>query len=95
MIIKKGFYASLQSVEKTYFQPPPKIQLGNNTPAYKLVPREGVNRVSPFRHTGSELTCLINNNEAPSWVPDQNTDKCHGCGIVFTFINRRHHCRHW
>jgi pleckstrin homology domain-containing family F len=31
--------------------------------------------------------------EAPVWVPDDATERCLICRSLFTFINRRHHCR--
>jgi hypothetical protein len=31
--------------------------------------------------------------EAPVWVPDDATERCLICRTLFTFINRRHHCR--
>eukprot|EP01104_Vermistella_antarctica_P018425 TRINITY_DN6813_c0_g1_i1.p1 TRINITY_DN6813_c0_g1~~TRINITY_DN6813_c0_g1_i1.p1 ORF type:complete len:209 (-),score=18.18 TRINITY_DN6813_c0_g1_i1:64-690(-) len=27
------------------------------------------------------------------WQPDSSTKVCHGCHMLFTFTNRRHHCR--
>ena len=32
--------------------------------------------------------------EAPVWVPDDVHERCQICSTPFTFINRRHHCRH-
>ncbi|KAL0230322.1 hypothetical protein PCE1_003883 [Barthelona sp. PCE] len=30
---------------------------------------------------------------AATWIPDDRTSDCMGCGVTFTFFNRRHHCR--
>ena len=32
--------------------------------------------------------------EAPVWIPDDACERCLICHALFTFINRRHHCRH-
>mmetsp|Transcript_29132 Transcript_29132/g.73235 ORF Transcript_29132/g.73235 Transcript_29132/m.73235 type:complete len:277 (-) Transcript_29132:28-858(-) len=29
----------------------------------------------------------------PQWQPDEARDSCNGCGVKFSFFNRRHHCR--
>ena len=31
--------------------------------------------------------------EAPVWIPDDAVDRCLICRGLFTFLNRRHHCR--
>lgn len=33
-------------------------------------------------------------HDAPAWVPDDANTECNLCKIEFTFIKRRHHCRH-
>ena len=30
---------------------------------------------------------------APFWIPDETAPKCQECGVKFTVIKRRHHCR--
>ena len=30
---------------------------------------------------------------APFWIPDEEAPNCQECGIKFTVIRRRHHCR--
>lgn len=32
-------------------------------------------------------------NQAPVWVPDEESGACMLCGVKFTVVNRRHHCR--
>lgn len=33
------------------------------------------------------------NNEPPSWIPDEQAIDCMTCQVPFTFVRRRHHCR--
>jgi len=30
---------------------------------------------------------------APVWIPDQRVTMCQECGVLFTMVQRRHHCR--
>ncbi|MCP4050959.1 MAG: hypothetical protein GY730_09675 [bacterium] len=42
-----------------------------------------------------ENHCLLDNavETNPVWIPDSASNKCELCGIRFTIVNRRHHCR--
>jgi len=35
----------------------------------------------------------ILHNRAPVWIPDSKASDCQTCGVAFTVIRRRHHCR--
>merc|ERR1712169_105093 len=38
---------------------------------------------------GCHSTCTV----IHGWIPDDESDQCMACKRVFTFVNRRHHCR--
>jgi hypothetical protein len=42
---------------------------------------------------GSPAAADVNVCNKANWQPDSQCTKCNGCGVAFTFSNRRHHCR--
>ena len=48
------------------------------------------------KNGAQQVAILIKNHFAliaPVWVPDDFSKDCQKCGVPFTFLRRRHHCR--
>jgi hypothetical protein len=56
-------------------------------------------QLAKLAKNGARLVATIIKNHfallliAPVWVPDDFSKHCQKCGVPFTFLRRRHHCR--
>ncbi|KAK5644585.1 hypothetical protein RI129_005885 [Pyrocoelia pectoralis] len=41
----------------------------------------------------SHITCQVEYERPPVWIPDIEAPKCMSCTVTFTVVKRRHHCR--
>eukprot|EP01097_Dermamoeba_algensis_P001007 TRINITY_DN1376_c0_g1_i2.p1 TRINITY_DN1376_c0_g1~~TRINITY_DN1376_c0_g1_i2.p1 ORF type:complete len:248 (-),score=32.21 TRINITY_DN1376_c0_g1_i2:393-1136(-) len=47
-----------------------------------------------LRRTAAEMESLLQAKVKPQWAPDDLANECFKCRVGFSFIVRRHHCRH-
>ena len=50
--------------------------------------------MAPTSHGSDTHIVMLNRCRLPpAWVPDAQAPSCHCCGMEFTLLRRRHHCR--
>jgi hypothetical protein len=61
-----------------------------NRPAVPFDPAFWADAVNPQK---SQKHMVLSQTSSPKWAADDETTECMLCGIPFSFLRRRHHCR--